>query len=92
MSKLYKIDRVVDDRWAVWYQEINAKGKLGVYKIIDLYPGTRPAKFAFRWKVNGSKSQEQLDSQIIFNAIKNFYKSGGFRGNGSKNQNAATAA
>jgi len=77
MSKLYKIDRVVDDRWAVWYQEINAKGKLGVYKIIDLYPGTRPAKFAFRWKVNGSKSQEQLDSQIIFNAIKNFYKNNG---------------
>ena len=77
MSKLYKIDRVVDDRWAVWYQEINAKGKLGVYKIIDLYPGTRPAKFAVRWKVNGRKTQEQLDSQIIFNAIKNFYKDSG---------------
>ena len=74
MSKKYKIDRVVEDRWAVWYQEINAKGKLGVYKIIDLYPGTRPAKFAFRWKVNGSKSQEQLDEQIIGNAIRNFYR------------------
>lgn len=82
MSKLYKIDRVVDDRWAVWYQEIGKKGKLGVYKIIDLYPGTRPTKFAFRWRVNGSKTQEQLDEQIINNAIRNFYKNGnGFRGN-----------
>lgn len=92
MSKKYKIQEVREDRWAVWYQEIGSKGKLGVYKIIDLYPGTRPAKFAFRWKVNGSKSQEQLDEQIISNAIRNFYKSSGFRRNGSKNQDAATAA
>lgn len=86
MNKRYKIDRVVNDRWAVWYMGFpNSKSKLGVYRIIDLYPGTRPTRFAFRWKVKGKdKTQEELDAQIINNAIRYFYKGrGGFRGNRS---------
>ena len=76
MSKKYKIDRVMFDRYAVWYMDTpEDKSKLGVWKVIDLYPGTRPTKFAFRWKVKGKdKTQEQLDEQILNNTIKNFNK------------------
>lgn len=76
MNKKYKFDKVVFDRYAIWYMEIpESKSKLGVWRIIDLYPGTRPTKFAFRWKVKGKdKTQEQLDEQILNNAIRNFNK------------------
>lgn len=75
MDRKYKFDRVVNDRWAVWYKDItNSRNKLGVWRIIDLYPGTRPTKFAFRWKVKGDKTQEQLDELIVSGAIRYFYK------------------
>jgi len=80
MNKHYKIDRIVNDRYAVWYMDFNnEKGKLGIYRVIDLYPGTRPTRFAVRWKVKGKdKSQEQLDNMIIDGAIRRF---GNTRGN-----------
>lgn len=79
----YDIDRVVNDRWAVWYLPFeNNRSKLGCYKIIDLYPGNRTCRFAFRWKVKGTeKTQEELDKQIIDNTIKFFYKGRGYKGN-----------
>lgn len=79
MNKRYKIDKVINDRWAIWYMDFpKDKSKLGIWRIIDLYPGTRPTKFAIRWKVKGKeKSQEQLDNQIIEGAIRNFYKTRG---------------
>lgn len=49
MNKKYKFDRLMFDRYAVWYMETpKDKSKLGVWKIIDCCPGTRPTKFAFR--------------------------------------------
>lgn len=74
MNKRYKINRIVNDRYAVWYMDFkNEKNKLGIYRVIDLFPGTRPTRFAVRWKVKGKdKSQEQLDNMIIDGAIKRF--------------------
>ena len=71
MNKKYKFDRLMFDRYAVWYMETpKDKSKLGVWN-----PGTKPTKFAFRWKVKGKdKTQEQLDEQILSNATRNFYK------------------
>lgn len=75
MNKRYNIDRIVYDRYAVWYMDIpKSKNKLGVYKIIDLFTGTRPTRYAFRWKVKGDKPQEIFDNQLISKAIYNFYK------------------
>lgn len=86
MNKKYKFDRLIFDRYAVWYMEISKdKSKLGVWKIIDCFPGTKPTKFAFRWKAKDkNKTQEQLDEQILNNTTRNFYKSNNiFRGNRS---------
>ncbi len=82
----YKIDKVAYDRWAIWYKEFpkNKGSRLGVYKIIDLYSGTRNTKFAFRYKPREGQTQEQSDNAIINNTIHFFYKSKNtFRGNGS---------
>lgn len=83
MNKKYKIEKVINGRFAVWYMETPAdKTKLGVWKIIDLYPGTKPTRFAFRKKVRGTdKTQEQLDEIILGNAIRYFYKTNTYRGN-----------
>lgn len=86
MNKKYKFDRLIFDRYAAWYMEISKdKSKLGVWKIIDCFPGTKPTKFAFRWKAKDkNKIQEQLDEQILNNTTRNFYKSNNiFRGNRS---------
>lgn len=74
MNKKYKINKVIDDRYAVWYMDFEKdKNKLGIYRVIDLYPGNRDTRFAIRWKVKGKeKTQEQLDEIIIDNAIKKF--------------------
>lgn len=73
--KRYNIDRVVNGRWAVWYMDIpRSRNKLGVWRIIDLYSGTRKTKFVFRWKVKGNKTQEVFDEQLIAGGIRNFYK------------------
>jgi hypothetical protein len=73
--KRYNIDRVINNRWAVWYMEIpHSRNKLGVWKIIDLFPGTRPTKYIFRWKVKGAKTQEVFDEQLINGCIRNFYR------------------
>lgn len=76
MNNKYKFEKLINDRYAVWYKETpKEKGKLGVWKIIDLYFNNKPAKFAFRWKVRGkSKTQEQLDEQILENATVNLKK------------------
>ena len=87
MNKFYKFEKVIEDRYAVWYKETpKDKGKLGVWSIIDLYPGTRPTRFAFRWRVRGKeKSQEQLDEQILAGIIKNFDRCiNTYRGNYAK--------
>ena len=84
MNKKYKFNRLMFDRYAVWYMEISKdKSKLGVWKIIDCFPGTKPTKFVFRWKVKDKdKTQEQLDEQILNNTTRNFCKSNNiFRGN-----------
>lgn len=96
MSKRYNIEQVINNKWAIWYMETpNDKRKLGVWKVIDLTSGTRLTKYAFRLRVKGKeKTQEQLDSQILSNATKNFYKSTNvFRGNRSmENQTQSRAA
>ena len=96
MNKKYKFDRLIFDRDGVWYMEIpKDKSKLGVWKIIDCFPGTKPTKFAFRWKAKDkNKIQEQLDEQILNNTTRNFYKSNNiFRGNRStENQTQSRAA
>ena len=96
MNKKYKFDRLIFDRYAVWDMETpKDKSKLGVWKIIDCFPGTKPTKFAFRWKAKDkNKIQEQLDEQILNNTTRNFYKSNNiFRGNCStENQTQSRAA
>ncbi len=96
MDKRYEISTVMYDRYAVWYMKLpKSKNKLGVWKIIDLFPGTRPTRFAFRWKVKGKeKTQEQLDIQMLGGAIRNFHKDTNmFRGNRSvENQTQSRAA
>lgn len=91
MSKGYNIEKVVNGRFAVWYKPTpNDWGKLGVWKIIDLNKGNRKTKFAYRWKVKGhEKTQEQLDEQILGNAIRFFNKKKIYRG--TKYENAETA-
>ena len=77
MNKFYKIEKVVNDRWAVWYKEFEKRQghKIGVYAIIDLYPGTRITRYAYRYTPREGQTQEQSDNFIINNAINNFYKS-----------------
>lgn len=91
MNKRYEIQEVVDGRYAVWYMPFeNNRSKYGVWRIIDLYSGTRATKFAFRKKVKGKeKTQEQLDALILGNAIKYFNKKNIFRG--TKFENAEMA-
>lgn len=78
MSKKYKIQETVNDRYVISYMDTpKDKSKLGVWKITDIYLASKPTKFAFRWKVKGKeKTQEQLDKQILENAVKSFNKSG----------------
>ena len=95
MSKRYNFEKIINNRYSVWYMNIpNGRGKLGVWKIIDLYSGTRATRFAFRWKVKGKeKTQEQLDAQILMGAVKRFYRRNIYRGNRYEAQQAeATAA
>lgn len=91
MNKKYKIDKIVNGRYAVWYMDIpNNKSKLGVWRIIDLYSGTRETRFTFRKKVKGTeKTQEQLDEQILGGAIRRFYKRNVYRGNHFEGQPTA---
>ena len=78
----YKIESVLYDRWAVWYKMFpkNKGARIGVYKVIDLYSGTRNTKFAFRYKPREGQSQEQSDNLILSNCIRNFYKKKIFMG------------
>jgi len=82
----YVFKEVLYDRWAVWYKDFNKKkgSKIGVYKIIDLYSGTREKKFAFRYLPREDQTQEQSDNLILSNATRNFYRKKiymGIRGN-----------
>ena len=89
MNKKYKIEKIVNDRWAVWFMDIeNSKNKLGVWRIIDLYSGTRNTRFAFKWKPReNSKRPQFTDDQIITHTIKNFYRDNNiFLGNKYKNK------
>lgn len=79
----YKIEKVMYDRWAVWYMgfEKPQGKKIGVYKIIDLYKNTRETRFAFRYMPRKGQTQEQSDNAIISAAIHFFYKDkNAFRG------------
>ena len=61
MNKKYKFDRLIFDRYAVWYMEISKdKRKLGEWKIIDCFPGTKPTKFAFRWKAKDKNKIKKM--------------------------------
>ena len=79
----YKFEKIINNRYAIWYMETpKSRGKLGVWRIIDLYSGVRTTRFAFRWKVKGTeKTQEQLDEQILNGAIRRFYRKNIYRGN-----------
>ena len=69
----YKIFKVINDRFAVWYKDIeNDKNLLGVYKVIDLYTPTREARFGKRYKARKGQTQSILDSQAISAAISAF--------------------
>ena len=83
MSKRYKFEKIINNRYAVWYMETpKDRGKLGVWKVIDLFSGVRTTRYAFRWKVKGhEKTQEQLDEQILIGLIKRFYRKNIYRGN-----------
>lgn len=92
----YKIEKVMNDRWAVWYMPFpKRKGsRIGVYKIIDLYKTTRETRFAFRYKPREDQSQEQSDLAILTNCIRNFYKQKVYMGSkfenrGNRSSNAA---
>lgn len=82
MNNKYTIEQVINGRWAVWYKNFpNGKYKLGVWKIIDLYSGTREKRFAFKKKVKGTeKTQEQLNEQIVSGTIHRFYRKNTYRG------------
>jgi len=76
----YKIKEVKDERWAIWYMDFPKRrgGKIGCYKIIDLFKPTREKKFAFRYLPREGQTQEQSDNLIILNTINNFYKKRNF--------------
>lgn len=69
MSK-YKIDRVIGERFAVWYKEIkDKKNLLGVYRILDLYSSSKNISFAKRYKARQGQTQEAADSIFISKGI-----------------------
>ncbi len=71
----YKFEKVINDRWSVWYKDIKRRGnKIGVYKVIDLYKGNRTYKYAFRYRPRDGQTQEQSDSLILAGLINNYYK------------------
>lgn len=89
MSKKYKLQNVINDRYVVSYMETpKDKSKIGVWKIVDVYLASKPTRYAFRWRVKGKdKTQEQLDEQILENAIRGFNnKSRGNRFDSHKSQ------
>jgi hypothetical protein len=81
----YKFEKVVNEKYAVWYMAFpKRKGnRIGVYKILDLYKGTRECRFAFRYRPREGQTQEQSDNAIIMNCVSNFYRSKAFMGNRS---------
>ena len=83
MNKLYKIEKIVNERYAVWYMNFPKKrgNKIGVYRIIDLYSQNRETRFAFRYLPREGQTQEQSDDLIISNSIFNFYKKRTFLNN-----------
>ena len=72
----YKIQEVIRDRYAVWYMPFDKKKgkKIGCYKVVDLYSGTRNTRFAFRYLPREGQTQEQSDNLILANCISNFYR------------------
>ena len=76
MNNKYEFVYVMNDRWAIWYKHFNKsyKARIGVYKIVDLYSGTRKCRFAFRYKPRQGQTQDQSDALIIMNCINNFTK------------------
>ena len=76
MNKKYKLEKIVNDRYTVWYMPFQKKksSRIGVYKIYDLYKVSKDARFAFRYTAKEGQSQAMLDDSIISNVITNFNK------------------
>jgi len=74
MNKNYTVDRIVNDRYVVWYMPFQKKkgNKIGVYKIFDLYTSKKNAKFAFRYTAREGQSQVMSDESIISTTIASF--------------------
>lgn len=84
----YQFDRVINDRWSVWYKELPKRGaRIGVYKIFDLFAKTRTYRFALRYKPRENQTQEASDIAILMNGIHNFYKKKVFMG--TKNESGS---
>ena len=79
----YQFKTVLYDRWAVWYKDFEQKkgNRIGCYKIIDLYAGTREHRLAIRYTPRKDQTQEQSDNAIIGYAIHSFYKRKIYMGN-----------
>lgn len=76
MNKRYKIEKIINERYAVWYMAFPKKkgNRIGVYRIIDLYSNNRETRFAFRYLPREGQTQDQSDDLILVNSIYNFYK------------------
>lgn len=85
----YTFQEVISDRWAIWYKDFDKRkgNKIGCYKIIDLFSGTREHRLAIRYVPRKDQTQEQSDGAILSYAIHFFYKNKTFtRGNTSLEQ------
>ena len=76
MNKKYKLEKIINDRYVVWYMPFPKKkgNRIGVYKIYDLYSTARNARFAFRYTAREGQSQLMSDDNIISTTIANFNK------------------
>jgi hypothetical protein len=70
MNKKYVFKEVINGRWAIWSKDIKDKGKVKVFRIIDLYSTNRETRFVFAYKnMDEAKIQTSLS-----NKIRNFYR------------------
>lgn len=72
----YKFKELQEDRWVIWYKELENQGnRIGVYKIFDAYKnGRKNARFAVRYKPRKGQTQTESDNLILAKTIRDFYK------------------